>query len=529
MIKTRTILFVMLLTLLTAGVLQSQEPVDWDAVSKIRDEGFKRSKVMDYVGYMSDVLGPRLTASPSMRKAQDWAVETFRELGFVNIVVEEAGDHGVSWDNEYTSLHMMEPDYKVLLGYPKAFTPGTDGKITAEAVHVSIRTEKDFDEYRGKLGGKIVFYSPMTDIGFEFEPDAKRLTTEQLENISRTNPVSTGGRNTVTISQDEYRKLRRGETPPPPVSFNKMTEFFKAEGVRMLVDCGDGRGDEGTVYTGARSGSRGNRGYDGVMSALPEVSLASEQYNRICRVLKRGIPVKLEMEVRNYVSNRDTKYYNVLADLPGTDLDDEIVIIGGHYDSWHTGTGAVDNASGCAVALEAARIIKAVGLEPRRTIRVAFWTYEEGGLHGSREYVKKHFGNPTDGKKPGYDKFSGYFNMDNGAGQFRGINLQGNELCRPIFEAWMKPLEDLGVTTVSGRSVGGTDHLSFNRAGLNGWQFIQDGIDYFPVRHHTNMDVYDGLIPKDLMINAVVMATFAYHASVRDDLLPRKPNLQMNR
>jgi Zn-dependent M28 family amino/carboxypeptidase len=259
------------------------------------------------------------------------------------------------------------------------------------------------------------------------------------------------------------------------------------------------------------------------MNSLPEVVIATEHYNRIYRVLERGIPVQLQAEVRNSVDNSDPYYYNVVGEIPGTDLADEIVIIGGHYDSWHAGTGAVDNASGCAVALEAARILKAIGVRPRRTIRVAFWSYEEGGLNGSREYVNAHFGNPQDGKKPAYDKFSGYFNMDNGTGQFRGVNLQGNLLVKPIFEAWMKPLNDLGLETLSSRSVGGTDHLSFDRAGLNGWQFIQDRIDYRPLRHHTNMDVYDGLIPEDMMINAVTMATFAFHAAMRDDLLPRKP------
>jgi carboxypeptidase Q len=212
----------------------------------------------------------------------------------------------------------------------------------------------------------------------------------------------------------------------------------------------------------------------------------------------------------------------VVGEFPGTDLADEIVMVGGHYDSWHGGTGAVDNASGSAVALEALRILKAIGVQPRRTIRVGFWTYEEGGLNGSREYENAHFGNLEDGKKPAYDKFSGYFNMDNGTGQFRGVNLQGNMLVAPIFEAWMKPLNDLGVATLAPRNTGGTDHLSFDRAGLNGWQFVQDPIDYFPNRHHTNMDVVDGLIPEDMMVNAVVMATFAYHAAMRDELLPRK-------
>jgi Zn-dependent M28 family amino/carboxypeptidase len=273
---------------------------------------------------------------------------------------------------------------------------------------------------------------------------------------------------------------------------------------------------------GSRYDSRADRSYEAVVNSLPEVVIATEHYNRIYRILERGIPVTLEADVRNSVESSDPYYYNVIGEIPGTDLEDEVVIIGGHYDSWHAGTGAVDNASGCAVALEAARILMAIGVRPRRTIRVGFWSYEEGGLNGSREYVNAHFGNPEDGTKPAYDKFSGYFNMDNGTGQFRGVYLQENPLVRPIFQAWMEPLNDLGVRTLAPGNTSGTDHLSFDRAGLNGWQFIQDRIDYRPLRHHTNMDVVDGLIPEDLMVNAVVMATFAYHAAMRDELLPRK-------
>jgi len=510
---------------LTVAIMASagltQEKVHWDVVAKIRDEGFNRSQIMDMVGYMSDVLGPRLTASPSMRKAQQWAEKKFRECGLENVVIEKAGEHGVNWDNEYTSMHMLEPDYQVLIGYSKAFTPGTNGKTTAEGVLIEVSSEEDFAQYAGKLRGKFALISPEQKVAHEFTPDARRFSDEELAALSQT-ALTRRGR-TVTIPQDEYMRLRRGEGRTEQVSKAKIIEFLKAEGAVMAVDCGAGRGDDGTVLVSGGTNSRRDRSYEGVRNAMPEVALSTEHYNRICRILKRGISVKLEMDIRNYIDNDDPAYYNVVGEIPGTDLKDEIVIVGGHYDSWHTGTGAVDNASGCAVALEAARILKTIGVQPRRTIRVAFWTYEEGGLNGSREYVKMHFGNPRDGKKPEYDKFSGYFNMDNGAGRFRGINLQGNEMLRPIFEAWMTPFHDLGMYTIAGRSVSGTDHLSFDRAGLNGWQFIQDPIDYRPIRHHTNMDVYDGLIPEDLMVNAVIMAGFAYHAAMRDELLPRKP------
>jgi hypothetical protein len=520
---SRCIGFGLLAISLLSPAVPAQEPVDWDAVARIREEGFKRSQIMDMVGYMSDVLGPRLTASPSMRKAQEWAREKFRQLGLENILLEEAGVHGVSWDNQYTALHMMEPDYQPLLGYPKAFTPGTNGKVTAEAVVVDIKGDEDLAKYRGKLRGKIVLYSPMHDIGHRYTPNATRLSDDQLSELEKASPAGGRSQPMVSITREEYRRLRDGEQPVRSLEWEKLEAFFKSEGVAMLVDIGRGRGDYGTVLVGGRSGSRRDRSYEGAQNSLPEVSLASEHYNRIYRILERGIPVKLEMEVRNYLDGSDPNYYNLLGEIPGSDLRDQVVIIGGHYDSWHAGTGAVDNASGCAVALEAARILKAIGVQPRRTIRVAFWTFEEGGLNGSREYVKKHFGNPKDGKKPAYDKLAGYFNMDNGTGRFRGIHLQGNEAVRPIFKAWMEPLHDLGVRTLSSRTVGGTDHLSFDRAGLPGWQFVQDRVDYRPIRHHTNMDVFDGLDPEDLMINAVVMACFAYHAAMRDELLPRKP------
>lgn len=519
----RSVLLLPLVSLVLASGLRAQEPVDWEVVSKIREEGFQRSQVMDIVGYMADVLGPRLTASPSMRKAQEWAQEKMAEVGLENIILERAGEHGVNWDNEYTSLHMVAPDYQPIIGYAKAFTSSTDGKVEAEAIIVNVNTPDDFARYRGKLRDKIVLIAEPFATEPRFTPDAVRHTDETLEALSRTTVGNSGQQQTVTMTMAQLNALRQGGGGAPPVSRGDLDEFLKAEGVALVVDIGAGRGDDGILLVGSRHDSRADRSYEGVMNSLPEVVIATEHYNRIYRILERGIPVRLEMEVRNTVDNSDPYYYNVVGEIPGTDLKDEIVILGGHYDSWHGGTGAVDNASGSAVALEAARILKAIGVQPRRTIRVAFWTYEEGGLNGSREYVNKHFGNPQDGKKPAYDKFSGYFNMDNGTGQFRGVYLQGNPLVKPIFEAWMEPLNDLGVETLAPGNTSGTDHLSFDRAGLNGWQFIQDRIDYRPRRHHTNMDVVDGLIPEDIMINAVVMATFAYHAAMRDELLPRKP------
>jgi hypothetical protein len=518
----RFIPLLLLVSLLLPSGTTAQEPVDWDMVAKIRAEGLERSQVMDMVGYMADVLGPRLTASPSMRRAQEWAQAKMREVGLENIVYERAGEHGVNWDNEYVSVHMVAPDYQPLIAYPKAFTASTDGRVEVEAVLVRAETRGDLARYRGRLRGKAALVGTPTPTEPEFTPDARRMTDEDLAGIART-PVGGAGERTVTLTMAQLDALREeGGGEAEPLTPAELHAFLKDEGVALVVDIGAGRGDEGTVLVGSRYDSRADRSYEGVMGSLPEVVVATEHYNRMARILERNIPVRIQAEIRNSIDDSDPYYYNVVGEIPGTDLAEEVVILGGHYDSWHGGTGAVDNASGSAVALEAARILMAIGVRPRRTIRVAFWTYEEGGLNGSREYVNAHFGNPEDGKKPAYDKLSGYFNMDNGTGQFRGINLQGNMAVAPIFEAWMEPLNDLGVETISFRSVSGTDHLSFDRAGLNGWQFIQDPIDYFPNRHHTNMDVVDGLVPEDMMVNAVVMAVFAYHAAMRDELLPRK-------
>jgi len=517
--RSRFILLCSLILLIIVSSLPAQEKVYWDVVAKIREEGFRNSQVMDMADYMTNVIGPRLTASPNMKKGQEWAVKKIEELGFT-AVIEPAKKHGVIWDNTYTSLHMIEPDYQPLIGYPNAYTPGTKGKVTAEAVIVHIEKEEDLEKYRGKLANKIVLISTEQNTSPGLSPDATRLTDEQLADLEKRVLPGIQRPQNVTIPRSEYLRLRRGEGRTRPYPRNKIDEFFKSESVSLIVNASNST--DGTVLVMGRSGSRRDRSYEGAVNALPEVTIAAEHYNRIYRILKRDIPVTLEMEIRNTLDDSDDMCYNVIAEWPGTDLKDEIVMLGGHYDSWHTGTGATDNAAACAVCIEAIRILKAIEAQPRRTIRVGLWTYEEGGLHGSGAYVEKHFGNPRKEIKPEYNKFSGYFNQDNGCGRFRGIYLQGNEKARPIFEEWIKPFHDLGMKTITIRNTSGTDHLSFNRVGLNGWQFIQDGLDYGTRTWHRNMDVYDKLVPEDLKVNSVIMASFIYHAAMRDELLPRK-------
>jgi len=342
--------------------------------------------------------------------------------------------------------------------------------------------------------------------------DAFRHTEESLhtfETEGRDLLVQRHGR-----GQPEQRTFR-----PEGISELEVEQFFQAEGVAVVLKASIG--SDGTVYATGHPGSRAERSRASIEGALPTLAVAAEHYNRIYRILDRGLAVTMEVDIQIAIDDSDPTGYNIIGEIPGTDLADEVVAIGAHLDSWHTGTGATDNATGVSVMLEAMRILQALGTTPRRTIRILLWSHEEGGLRGSRGYVRTHFGNPRDGTTPAHEKFAVYFNMDNGTGQFRGVHLQGNRATMPIFEAWMKPFHDLDVRTISQFSNRGTDHLSFNEAGLPGFQFVQDRIEYRARTHHFNMDTFDKLLPRDLMINASVVASFAYHAAMRDERFPR--------
>ena len=483
-----------------------------DMVAKIREEGFQRSQVMDIVGYMTDVLGARLTLSEDMKRAQIWVKNKMEEIGLVNTAIEPFMDYGMAWDNEYFSIHMIEPDYQPMVGFPLSHTPSTKGKITSSTIIVEIKTKKDLDRFRGKLSGKIVLSTPPAVIDLESLTRATpRRSIEELKQIED-----------LVIPQPQ----RRSTPPVPPnpdlLKSTEIIEFFKTEGVLAVLECRSGK--PGLVRGFARPGTNIDKwSLEGSLASLPIIAVTPEHYNRMYRILKRDIPVTIELEVRNRLGDRVEKANNILGEIPGSDLKDEVVMIGAHFDTWHASPNASDDTAGCAVALEAARILKTIDAQPRRTIRVALWGGEEQGIHGSREYVYKHFGNPKDpdiGIKPGYDKFSVYFNQDYGAGAFRGIYLQGNEFARHIFAAWMKPLHDLGFTAISIQSVGSTDHVSFDRVGLPGFQFIQDRIP--GTAGHTNLDFLDTLQSDDLMKNAVIMAVFAYQAAMSDERIPRE-------
>jgi|YelNatPaOPRAMG01_1025707.scaffolds.fasta_scaffold00050_60 carboxypeptidase Q len=512
MIKERkilTFLFVFISLFQIARGNQNQIAVHYETIAKIREEGLQRSQVMDIAGYMVDVLGARLTNSEAMKKAQLWAVAKMKEIGLENVVIEPYMDFGVTWDNEYFSLHLVEPTYQPMTGFPLAHTPGTKGKVICPVVIADIKLKSELARLKGRLKGTIVLASPPLAI----------TQAELSKGINR-------------LSEDELKKLEEEVISPAPavpslpnpdlLTAEEKIAFFKAEGVVAVFECERGR--PGAVVGFSRPGSKKDGwSREKTLESLPIVAVTPEHYNRMYRIIKRGLPVKVELEIRNKIGDRIEKASNVIGEIPGSDLKDEIVMIGAHFDSWHASPNASDNAAGCAVVLEAARILKAIGASPRRTIRVALWSGEEQGLFGSTEYVRKHFGNPKDPAHPPtkeYEKFQVYFNQDYGAGQYRGIYLQGNEYVRPIFRAWMEPFRDFGLTAISIRSVGSTDHVPFDQAGLPAFQFIQDRIA--GTAGHTNLDFLDTLSPEDLMKNAVVMAAFAYEAAMTDLKIPRK-------
>lgn len=522
-----------LLALLVFSFSYSQSPqdkADTRTVSRIWEEAVNRSHLMKDLSYLTDVIGPRIPGSPAMKKAYDWAVAKFKEYGLENVAVEPCGEFGLGWSNEYISVHMTAPSYAPIVAYPVPWTMSTKGKITGQPVLAVINTKADLEKYKGKLKGAIVFTQPPRPTPPVFKPIARRLNDQDLKELTDT---------PIPIRPAE-------EQPKPEVKWEDLVAFYRTEDIGVLVESSSpGMSDFGTVHVDAYEGN----GKDNLTPGQsPKIVMAAEPYARICRILDLKVPVTLEIEVKSTIYDKDRQGYNVVAEIPGTDKKDELVMLGGHFDSWAGGTGAVDDASGCMVVLEAMRVLKVLGVKPRRTIRAAFWTGEEEGFYGSRGYVFTHFGD-TDKKvlekpdweayernwrnplgdsrkiivKPDYNKISGYFNYDNGSGRIRGIYIQENFQVRPIFDEWMKPLRDVGVTTIALQPTEGTDHLPFDYIGIPGFQFIQDPIDYFPALHHTNQDVYDHCVSEDLVQSAVVMAAFVYHTAMREEMLPRKP------
>ena len=489
-----------------ATVTPPSEPrpdhADLDAIYRIKEEGLQRSQVMDTAWFLTDVHGPRLTNSPGMRRAADWAIGRLSGWGLANVRKETWGPFGRGWVNERLTINELKPLAAPLTAFPRAWTPGTTGTVTGDALLVVIEREEDFPRWEGKLTGKIVLAQNPPEVRPLFTPLGRRYTDQDLTDV-------------------QAQAIPSDARPQAASTFNaRRMQFFARQGVLAVLEPGTGRSDHGTLLV---LGSNANR-HASEPAVAPQIVVSTEQYNRLSRLVARSQPVTIELNVQNRFIDDTLDSFNILAEIPGTDRADEIVMLGAHFDSWHAGTGATDNAAGSAVMMEAMRILKATGLRMRRTVRLALWTGEEQGLLGSRAYVRAQFGDrDTMALTPQHAKLSGYFNMDNGTGAIRGVYLQSNESIRPVFLAWMEPLRSLGMTTLSIRDTGSTDHVPFNEVGLPGFQFIQDPVEYGTHSHHTNMDVYDRLQREDLMKNAVIIASFVYQTANRDTLLPRKP------
>lgn len=492
--------------------------VDLDMIARIREEGLQRSQLPNTLSYMTDVLGARLTNSADMERAQLWALEEMQRIGLDNTVREPFMEYGVSWDNEYVSLHMTEPDYSPLVGYPIAHTPSTDGKEVLNAIIADVRTRQDLERYRGRLRGLAVLSTPPAAIDLtRFATGTPRRSDEEMRALAEDVIVPPRG-------PDPYFS-RLYPTPsrnPDILTAAEKLAFYVSEGAAVVLESNSGW--PGAVRGFARPGAKVDRWARAeTLGSVPIIAITPEHYNRMYRVLARDIPVTVEVEVRNRHGDAVTMASNVLGEIEGVDLADEVVMLGAHFDTWHASPNASDNTSGVAVMLEAMRILKAVGARPRRTIRIALWSGEEQGLWGSRAYVKKHFGDPNDaavGTTDEYDRLSAYFNQDYGPGQYRGIWLQGNEHVRAPFTTWMEPLRDMGMTTISPQGVGSTDHVPFDDVGLPAFQFLQARVG--GTGGHTNLDFFDTLPLDELKKNAVIMAVFVYHTAMADQLLPRK-------
>jgi hypothetical protein len=483
------------------------ETIDYDAIYRIKDEGFQRSRVMEIMSWLTDVYGPRLTNSPGYRKAGEWAVKEMTGWGLSNARLEPF-PFGRGWANEKFVMTATTPGGSFpVIGMAQAWTPGTNGPVSGDAIFAVLDSDDDLAKFKGKLQGKVVMMQNPRDVGALWTPSATRLTDRELADLQRDNDSA----------PRSGRSGRGGGRGAIQAFAARRTAFLRSEGALAAVTIG-ARGDGGTVFVQGGGSREPN-----APPSLPSLVISVEHYGRIVRTLQKELPVRIDLEIRNTFLD-DTAAFNVVAEIPGTDRAGEVVMVGAHFDSWHGGTGATDNAAGSAVMMEAMRILKQSGLRLRRTVRIGLWGGEEQGLIGSREYVTAHFASVADMQlKPAHGTLAGYFNVDNGTGAIRGVYLQGNEAVSSIFDAWMKPFHNLGMTTLSIRDTGGTDHLSFDRVGLPGFQFIQDDVEYDTRTHHSTMDVYERIQEEDMRKNAVIVAAFAYHAANRDEKLPRKP------
>jgi hypothetical protein len=529
---------VIAIALTCVATVLAADQANLELVYRIKSEAFDHSKVMEHLEYLSDVYGPRLTASPEFTEAADWTLQRLRDYGLENVHKEKWGPFGRSWSLQKFSIEMIQPRYSLLAAWPLAWSGVTNGPAKGEPILAPAprnglqQSDADLDryieKYKGKLRGKIVLISePLHNIAaWEATPEFRRYTDAELHDIAASpdplEKMSIDPKDLV-IPDDPALRARFNASLPPYIqdqmrakreAFNaKRNQFFLDEGALALIQADQRARDALTFSEGA----------DPKRPAPPIFVVTSEQYNRIARLLDTKTKVELEVNLQARTAE-NAEPYNLIGEIPGGGKKDEVVMLGAHFDSWHSGTGATDNGAGSAVMLEVVRILKALNLKMDRTVRIALWSGEEEGLLGSKAYVKEHFGDPkTMQVTAAQAKLSGYFNLDNGSGKIRGVYLQNNDAMRPLFEQWLQPFHDLGATTISIRNTGGTDHLSFDAVGLPGFQFIQDPLDYSTVTHHSSMDVYDHAIPADLMQAAAIIASIVYDAATRPDMLPRKP------
>jgi hypothetical protein len=519
------------------------ESLDLNMYQRIRDEGLNRSHVMEFASALMDGIGPRLTGSPNLKKANEWTRDTLTKIGLENAHLEDWGEFGLGWQQLNTWARMVTPDTAVLIVQATPWSPSTPGPVTGDVVFVNIQNEKDLDQYKGKLEGKVVLFGAMRPVAPLDKILFARYTEKELDDLAEFSVSANAGGlppEMVARMRERMERLRL---------LDRIARFFSDEKVAGVIepsrDGGNGGGSGGTFFddNGANLGSTPYIADKRVK--IPVVVATIESYGRLYRLTQAHVSASVELDVETKFTGDHEHAFNTVAEIPGTDpkLKDEVVMLGGHLDSWIAGTGATDNGAGTIVAMEAVRILKALDIKPRRTIRIALWTGEEQGLFGSKGYVTEHFGSAKTSTapdqmqlpefmrravgpleiKPDHKLISAYFNVDNGSGKIRGIYTQGNAAVAPIFGQWMAPLKDLGVTTITMRNTGGTDHLSFDAVGIPGFQFIQDDLDYETRTHHSNQDVFERLQPADLKQIATVEAIFAYNAAQRDQMMPRKP------
>ena len=484
----------------------AQEEVDLAIIQQIREEGFERSQLIETIRYLTEVIGPRLTGSPGMMEANEWTASKMREWGFENVVIEPWGEFGRGWESVSYAGRIVTPFTQPLHAHPVGWTGSTSGTITGQAVIIQADSAADLEKYRGQLRNAIVLSAPPPNVEPEWEWQERRTPADELfAQPEVADPEARARRAAEMAEQREqmmarYRQMREVRAA--------MSGMLREEGVAVVLS--PSSRNYGMIRGGGNNAGRNADQPD----PLPELVVIREQYNMIYRNVEAGIPVELEINVHNEFFDDDLQEYNMLADFPGTDKADELVMLGGHLDSWHYGTGAADNAAGCVVMMEAMRILKAIGVQPRRTIRIGLWSGEEQGLLGSRNWVQNH--------PELHDKISAYVNFDNGTGKIRGIWSQMNEGAVPIFEQILWPFRDLGVVAVRHGNTGGTDHLAFDGAGIPGFNFIQDPIEYGIRTHHTYVDTFDGLMLDDLQQAAVVVAATVYQLAMREEMVPRK-------